>query len=396
MKKLTNKKRKIITALTAFVVMVMAVILSACASSSAKDFEVFQNTVYSHLVIKEGNRTTENFRLNYSGATWQTEEAKEEFLLEVGAFFEDFSDMLDTHYKTLLSEKEISEENMPQKYTTISHENNNIIIVASFPSSEIWREVSLKDGFYTSTRTETNLLSYTIFETVEKLGSVINIGGVDRFVGDFFFEELFEFLESENFDNVSNSSQIKKVFAYATEKRRLKSDAESVRVLEGKYFHFWNLTEDQDITITFSSTYARVEVWYTLAIAIALFSLSIIFFISYLKKEKEVEPKPILLSPYAQKTENKEKAENQEKAENKEKIESDKSLKSENKEKEQNNQLPKKPVQEKVLKEKGNQLPKKPATSKPKTTSSKTADIETEKTQADLEKPRRKTTKKED
>lgn len=290
MEKIINKKNKVMVALTVFFMLLMMVVLSAC-TTTGREFEIFNNTLYSHLVIKGTNETDENFRLNYSATNWVSEQEKQNFVDATKEFFDDFSTMLNVHYQSLLQAKNFEESTIPSAFASVINENDNLVVVVKFPNAEIWKQVSLKNGLIANTQTKTDFLTYSIIDTVEKLGSVITVGGVDQFVGDYFFEELNEFLTQENYSNVLASLQIKNVFGYVTASKKLHSNSDSLGNMSGRYFHFWDLTNLQDARLEFSSTYPRVEVWYIMAIALALFVLSAVFFISYFKKESFQDPK---------------------------------------------------------------------------------------------------------
>lgn len=284
------KKKTFKFAIMAFVMVLASFVLVACSNGAgAEGFEVFQNTVYSHLVIKDGNKRVENFRLNYSAAVWESEQQKNQFLEDVQIFYENFETTLNENYKQILEDNEIEEDLILQKFTSISHENNNLILVASFSNENVWKVISNKDGLLASKNNDVEFFYYTVNETVEKLGSVIKNGGIDYFVGDFFRQELFAFLQDEGYQNVLDANVVTNVFGYATQDRSVKTNSDATVVVEGKYFHLWNITDAVAPQLTFSITYPRYEVWYFTGIALGLLSLSAMFFISYFIGEKKLK-----------------------------------------------------------------------------------------------------------
>ncbi len=108
-----------------------------------------------------------------------------------------------------------------------------------------------------------------------------------------------EFLEDELKDNTILTDEQKEkiyneippkdfLYRYGTSSRRLHSDADQIRNINGMYYHEWNMSiDDADREISTWNTYANAKVWYGLALIITIV-LVVVLMLIYDNDNKKV------------------------------------------------------------------------------------------------------------
>ena len=78
------------------------------------------------------------------------------------------------------------------------------------------------------------------------------------------------------------------LYRYGTSSRRLHSDADQKRNINGMYYHEWNMSiDDADREISTWNTYANAKVWYGLALIITIV-LVVVLMLIYGNDNKKV------------------------------------------------------------------------------------------------------------
>lgn len=292
-----NKQAKLKISMVALALLItfFGSALVGCVSMSY-DTSIFQNALYTHLVFKEGVKTVENFKLNYSQAVWADEDEKQGFVTEIEGFFNVFA----ADYNNGLQKRFGHEPFAPLNFTTVVNENDNIILVANFPNTTIWGEVTKKaieedkgeidkegqeEQAVQSGEVTKNFFTKTRIDRTERIGSIVEASGVKTYFATYFEQKVLELLLTK-YPNVLSGAQIKSAYVYAAEHKRLHSNADVVAFAQGKYFHQWDLTlKNEDVV--FYTISARVEIWYTTAIAAGFLTLGIVFLVGFISDNKK-------------------------------------------------------------------------------------------------------------